>query len=327
MNVFELVIYAILAIILVFLIMTLFSNQNKDNLLEELKDNLKIAQTETFLGKTIKIENKTIESNFYLNKASLDEPLLSVALECNNPKLCCIRKEEQSEDYECTKQFDWDYSYINSNTQTTIKISLRCLKESTIPICRVYFGAYPAQAEIVEIKNDQEEGNNTIMSSIKVKNSGEGQLALGKLELTLQKKANNVWGNTEDVFTPQEIDYLMPGQEHTFVWAVQTATAGEYKLLYKFSGTNAGFDTKSLDYNITTTNNCKIIEEETYEIQTIQEGVKYNEIKKCENCNYAYECASAWQNKYPMVNYQIVTKEKTYCEKQTELFTCEQEAS
>lgn len=327
MNVIELVVYAIIALALIFLAITLFNPIKQETLIDEIKEGINAGQTNIFLGKTFPIGTRILEKEFHFDKRAIEDASYSLAIECNNPKICCIRKEEQSKEDICTKPINWDYSFIEAKQETTLKTSVRCINELNTLICRIYFGLSPAQAEIIEIKNQQDQNSNTIISNIKVKNSGETQLALGIMELNLQKKVLNKWENTEDQFKPQEIQYLLPQQEHTFVWAIQTTTVGEYRLNYKFSGNNAGFDQKTEDYNITKANFCSIIEEETYEIQTIQEGVKYNEIKKCENCNYAYECASAWQNKYPMVNYQIVTKEKTYCEKQTELFTCEQEAS
>jgi Zn ribbon nucleic-acid-binding protein len=39
----------------------------------------------------------------------------------------------------------------------------------------------------------------------------------------------------------------------------------------------------------------------------------YSETRNCINCNYAYECATVWQNIHPNVTYEISTKDKTYC--------------
>lgn len=324
LNIFELLIYAIITIIIFFLIMVLFTQDPNQELIIKLKENLKIAQTESFLGKTITIENQTIPKEFYLHKSILEEPLFSVAIECNNPKVCCIRNEEKKEEDEtCNKPLNWDYTHVQAKAQTVTKISVRCIQEESFPLCRVFFGYYPPQAEIIDINNTVNESSNTIFSNIKVKNSGETQLSTGKLELILQKKLEYEWEDTETTFQPQEVKFLLPKQEHTFIWAIQTLTAGKYRLIYKFSGDNAGHNTKIIDYNIGKNSACSIIEETSYETKTIEERTKYKEIKYCKNCNYAFECAAAWQEKYPQVNYEVLTKEKTSCEKNNEFITCE----
>ena len=306
--------------------LTLLIYQTKITLFRT-KESIIVAQTKSFMGKTVKLD-QLIEKDFYLSKNAFEDALISVALECNNPNLCCIRKAEQIENQICTKNISWDYDFMKLENETTLKISVRCLNDLKLPICRIYFGSYPAQAEIVEINKSTNEQNGKIISTIIVKNNGETQLNAGRLQLTLQK---NVVGEWEDIidaiqYEIQEVQYLLPQQEHTFTQEINITTSGKYRLLYKFSGINAGFDEKYLEIEHSQ-NLCTIIEETNYEIQTIEDGKLYREIKKCENCNYAYECATKWQTKYPNVDYQILTKDKTYCEKTNEFSTCESEAS
>jgi hypothetical protein len=322
MNIFELLIYAIITIALIFMVITLFDLPKEDTIIKELQETINIAQTDNFLGKTIILETKLIQKDFYLNKIALEDALSSTAIECNNPKICCIRQSEQDKNQTCTKPLIWDYDFFRAEQETTVKTSVRCLNEFGVPICRIYFGSYPAQSQIVEITKLSENNSGKIISTIKVKNSGETQLSFGMLKLTLQKEVLGNWEDTEIEYNPQEIHSLLPQQEHSFIQEVNINTIGNYKLVYTFSGINSGFDKNALEIKVSK-NSCEIIEEENYEIQTIEEGKKYNEIKKCQNCDYAYECANAWQNKYLNINYQILTKEKTYCEKTSENGACE----
>lgn len=327
MNIFELLIYAIIAIILVSIVLIIFSPPSEDKIIQELRETMVVAQTNDFLGKTVKLETKLFPKEFYLSKTSFEDALLSAAIECNNPKICCIREAEQDKNQLCEKNARWDYDFLKLENETTLKTSIRCLNDLRLPICRIYIGSYPAQAKIVEIKKSKDEQSGKIVSTITVKNTGETQLNIGQLQLTLQKNVLGNWEDTQDTtqYEVQEIQYLLPQQEHTFIQEININTIGKYRLLYKFSGINAGYDENSLEIDFLDYP-CSIIEEENYEVQTIEEGKIYREIKKCENCNYAYECASEWQTKFPSVNYQVLTKDKTYCEKTIESGTCESEA-
>lgn len=332
MKIFELLVYAIIAVVLVGIAVTLFNSFfPKEDLLVEIKQGIKIAQTESYLGKTIEIGQKTIEKDFIINKSFFDTAQLSLAFECNNPSLCCIRNTEQEASYNCTKPIEWDYTNIIVKTSTQIKVNLRCIKQNELPVCRIYFGSKPAQAQVTEIQLNQ--SNESITAIVKAKNSGENNLAQGKMNLILEKLVNNKWDVTEEEFPEQVIEteepsILMPGQEHSFVWEVKIFTPGTYRANFIFEGQNAGFDKNSINFDVEFNSYCKPIIESTYELFEENNGTLFKEIKKCENCNYAYECATAWQTKYPTINYEVLTKDTTYCiKKSLGSASCEAEAS
>ncbi len=333
MKVFELLVYAIVAVVLILIAITLFNAMfPKENLLLEIKQGLVTAQTETYLGQTIELGQRSVEKEYTINKSFFDTSQLSLAFECNNPNLCCIRKAEQDINYKCTKAVEWDYTNLTFNFATQAKINLRCIKQDDLPVCRVYFGSKPAQAEVTEINFDQL--NEIVTATVKAKNSGENNLAQGKMNLVLEKLVNFEWKETEEEFPEQVIEtetdpsILMPGQEHSFVWATRITTPGTYRAVFTFEGQNAGFDKNSADFDVGFNSYCKPLIESTYEVREEDNGLTFKEIKKCGNCNYAYECASAWQTKFPNINYEVLTKDTTYCLKESlGSSSCESESS
>ncbi|MDD3084145.1 MAG: hypothetical protein PHP82_03920, partial [Candidatus ainarchaeum sp.] len=49
---------------------------------------------------------------------------------------------------------------------------------------------------------------------------------------------------------------------------------------------------------------------------------KFMQIHYCKNCNYSHECVTAWIEKKPDIEWNIIDKEKIYCETQSEYEQC-----
>lgn len=324
MKPFELLVWGIVAILLIFGVINLFNLFNfEEDITQEIKTGLKLAQTNDLLGHTIKLKTRELPKGTFLTKKTFEEERTSFAFECNNPKLCCIRLAEKDKNDICINPVDWDYDKVLFNNLVTIKNSVRCIIVEKVPVCRVYLGSYPAQAKVLDIEYNK--GNPSSTMKIRVKNEGETNLVNGEIELVLQKKVEHEWKNTENQFPLQQISLLTPGQTHEFIFTIEIGTTGYYRALYKFGSQNSGYDTNNFDFNILTNEGCKANTNEYP--QTMYWDENYNaEIRTCTNCNYAYECATVWQNIHPRVNYEIMTKEKTYCLKISEGATCSLEA-
>ncbi|MDD4250922.1 MAG: hypothetical protein PHX27_01885 [Candidatus ainarchaeum sp.] len=313
MNIFELLIWGIIAIILLGIGISFFNQTNQvTNINTEIENALQFAQTNEKLGQIVTLNSRKIESDYLLLKKDFETNNQSIALECTNPNLCCPNKEK------CDK-IEWDFEKIKFKNERSYDFFIRCVRDN-IFICRIYFGQMPAQAKINEIKILDDQGTSTKFNVI-VTNSGKINLFQGENSIVLYKKVKNDWEKTPEVFPIQNISMLMPNQTHTFLWNIETKTSGEYRAESKFLGENSGFEIKQYDFNVTENSFCIIDETKT---QTIFDNTtqKYREIHYCNNCNYSFECVTEWAKENPDIIWNIIDKEKIFCEKNLLQETC-----
>ncbi len=313
MRVFDLIVWAVISIILLLIVISLFNNIEAENDLKtELENGLKLAETDELLGKLVKLNARKVESDYLLSKTNFDLVNRSIAIECTNPDICCPMSEE------CEK-IEWDQTMAIFKSEKEYDFFVRCVFDR-ISVCKIYFGKEPAQAKIDDINLISKQGTSSIIQLI-VSNNGKVNLIEGNSTIELFKKVKNNWEKTSEVFPHQTISLLQPNQKHIFVWNVETKTIGEYQLKTIFQGNNAGFDSKTIDFNIDLSLNCETNESKT---KTIYDNVteKYRQIHYCENCNFSYECVAVWNEKKPNTQWNIIDKDKIFCEKQTASDSC-----
>ena len=190
----------------------------------------------------------------------------------------------------------------------------------TINTCKVYVGLMPAQAEVKQVENigTNMEGNTEIKSVLK--NSGQTTLSNATAQLKLFKKVDTKWIQTDYEIEAQEIQILQPGEERVLYWEVKTQNLGKYKATILFEAKDAGFNQNSVEFDRNENYYCKTttIGETIYNAQ----NNNYEELHHCEGCNYAHECANAWNNKSVQVTYYPKNKDYAYCTKNTSLESC-----
>ncbi|MDD3083965.1 MAG: hypothetical protein PHP82_03005, partial [Candidatus ainarchaeum sp.] len=290
MKIFDLIIWAVISIALLFIATTLFNQLMLETDLKiEIDEGLKIAETNEMLGKLIMIPLKKVEPGYILTKTSFDTIKRSIAIECTNPNICCLMGEE-------CELIEWNYTTVKFKNEKRYDFFVRCEYEK-ISICRIYFGDKPAQAQIEEIEKIKQEGNNLDIQ-INVKNSGKISLVRGSNTLELYKKVDETWEKTDKNFPYQNIDLLLQDQKHSFVWNIEIKNLGEYRIKTIFEGENAGFDTKTFDFNIIKNIACEVDETRKNTIYDNQTQ-KFMQIHYCKNCNYSHECVTAWIEKKP----------------------------
>ncbi len=303
MKVFDLLIWAIVSIVLVFLVIIIFNAlMPKEDLMQDLKNATILAENPNMLGKLVYVGNKYVENDFLLSKTNFELVKRSMAIECTNPNDCCALGEK------CSK-IEWDYTYAIFKQRKQTHFYVRCYEEK-ISVCRIYFGKMPAQAEVIKVELLSKDGTNSTYKSV-VKNTGEANLSYGEATIKLYKLVNNNWELTSESFPTQTINLLSPGQEHSFIWNIETKTLGHYRAEFIFSGNNSGYDSKNFDFNTLENEGCFIIEgkEDLFANEDLN---KINERRYCTGCNYAYECLNAWKEKEPTKEWELLTMESTY---------------
>jgi hypothetical protein len=305
---FSLLIYAIVAVALLGVSYGVYLNIfPPENLTTELKGGLEIANTTEFLGKYYSLGQKIIPGGSILTKDFFDTQTMSIAMECTSETKCCPKGEA------CSKSIEWDYGNMNFKYNVSAELSVRCIRYDGTPVCRFYFVDLPAQAKINSIELSEQNGKKIEMS-IKVENIGEQKLTIGQLTPILYKDVKGDWANTEKEFESEQLQSLDPNEEYTFVWEFNFDTIGKYLVEFKFEGSNAGYDTKQIELNVTNSNLCKV-DAGNSETNIMVDSEKFMEVHYCTGCDTAYECLSAWNHEFPNIEYDLLTKDSVYCVK------------
>jgi len=303
MRPFALLTYSIIALIIVGLAITLMVQYlPKEDIFREVRNSIDISQTPSNFGKTFYTGKLNMTKGLQITKTSLNQNNISLAVECNDPVICCSNGEE------CTKPVEWNYKIITFKQDRTVQVYTRCYPYFDEIVCRAYFGKMPAQATIKDIEYVDTGGK--INSIVNVTNSGSTPLILGKNTLRVLKKVGEEWKDTENTYPSKEIDLLSPNQKHSFVWETNLLTGGEYKLEFKFEGENSGYDINGFDLVVGSNQVCERVPN-VREIQDL--NLTHSRILHfCTGCNYDYECLAKWMETNDGNIYEPYNKNSTY---------------
>ncbi|MEI7961170.1 MAG: hypothetical protein WCI04_02440 [archaeon] len=318
MNTFDIAIYAVAALALIFVffavIQPLFGPQNH---LKEIQNSLLNAQISTNLGKTIYIGTLTYANDATILTSSFDKTKILVAIECTSPTNCCARRSEQKTS--CKKAIDWDYTFFNSNELKSIPTYVRCIKLSELPVCKIYFGGTPAQAQIQNTELTSTTNDATGIT-VTLNNTGSLPIAGATNSVKLLKRGPEGWTETDYSIPSKSLDLLNSEEEIIINWELTPQNLGEYRAVFKFESENSGFDTKTIDFNKTTNDYCTA----TTKGNTLFESDNnsYRELRNCTGCNYAHECVAVWNSKEAGKLFLPETKDAAYCAKQSYEGSC-----
>jgi len=317
MKPFALLTYAIVALVIVGLAITLMLQFfPTENVFDKLKDGLEFSQTTSNLGIAHYTGNLQMNKDLVITKDALNEDDISLAVECNDPKICCSNGEK------CSKSIEWTYEKIYFKVSESISTYTRCNTYFNELVCRVYFGKMPAQAKIESV--DYVDNGGKINTIVKVTNVGNSELTLGQNSLKVLKKIGEEWVDTQNEYPIKEINLLTPGQEHSFVWETELMSGGEYQLEFLFEGNNSGYDRDGFDLIVGQNKECKR-DEDKIEIQDLN-TTHLRVVRFCEECNFGYECLAKWIEKNDGNTYEPYQTNSTfYIEKISEEELCKKE--
>jgi hypothetical protein len=322
MKVFEIVVYAIAALALIVLFMSLMTQFIKqENPLDQIKKSIDVAQTQNMQGKTYQVGYLSYPSGFFtLTKDITLSDKVIISIECNDPINCCPKQGDSGSGEKCTKAVQWDYNFIRMNEGKKLLTSTRCIRIDGVPVCKIYFGSIPAQAAITKLELV---GDNSGATQVKMilKNTGSTGIAYGTVSLNLYKKISDGWVLTDYNSQPKEVQPIAPQETQNVFWDISPDTIGDYKAEFLFEALNAGNDRNSIIFTKKTNSNCLIDETQTDTVQDPSTGL-YQENHYCTGCNYSHECVGAWSKKLPGTTFQSYSKDQTYCTKTSYNGTC-----
>ena len=292
MNVFKLVVYAIIALILINFILglrPLFEKREDPNKI--LLDMLEYSQFETKLGK---MTNKYIEidSGTTLRGEHFDTKQRSVAFRCNSKLMCCEKKQE------CGK-IKWDERRIFFPNRTKILVSTRCEYAYGLYACSVYFGQKPAQLILEAQKNfeaDLKKESNKV--PIKIKNIGSTKA----LNINVTWKLYTL-GEESSKYLEMEDSTIIASldsdaQKQIFIELPATFLKNEkMQLVVTAKANEAGFDKKEIILNVKNLETTKCRRTYAEGKKRLIEGMCVERLY-CEGCKYAVECEKVWEEKF-----------------------------
>lgn len=319
MNAFEIIIYAVaaLALILVFLTLILPMLSPGDNL-PAIKTALENAKLSTNLGKTISLGALPYAKGATILASSFDKKTMLLGIECTSPTDCCPIKTKAATN--CDKAINWDSTFFTTSREKNIYTYVRCIQVNSLPACKIFFGGNPAQAAIEKATPNGANAAGEEQITLTIKNTGSLPLTNATTTVELYKKGPEGWVITDYPSAPKATEILQSGEKTTINWVIAPQNVGEYRALFTFASLDGGFDKKPADFNkiqnticTATTTGDTIFDPDT--------GA-YKEMRECAGCSYAYECAGTWQAKEPSKTFQPESNTEAYCTKTTQGGNC-----
>jgi len=315
MKPFDLVVYAAVTVVIVFVFFNIIATiYTPPTIVETIKTGLNNAQQPSNLGKTISLGKKEILSGIVISKNVFTAQGVSVALECTSTTFCCESSKI------CDKEIEWDYTQLRFKRATTIDFYTRCEMQSDLSVCRAYIGAAPAQASVSA--KELSASSAKLTATVDIKNTGSISMPPGMVTPILKKKIQYDWINSGQEFEPKETELIKVGEKQTLLFELDGISPGMYKVEFKAEAVNSGFDQNGFEFVMG--ENAACVADETRAAETVA-GAGSNvfyEMHYCAGCNYAYECAAAWGAKTPSINYEPRDTDKTSCTKTTETGSC-----
>jgi hypothetical protein len=316
MNVFKIFIGVIVLMYVIFFVSNVLfpATFPKEEITKEISQQIEEAKKEP--GKNKARFGLKFAKGIVLTKKDFETKNTIIEFQCNSGYFCC------NENQKCNKKIEWNKSKVEFNEQADPLVNTRCEEIKGTNFCRVYFGKTPAQAEIKELKYN----NNFNLSKEKLKieaevfNAGNTPENAAVLEIQVfivyyerkQKIKEEIKNASSE---PQKIKEKETKKLET---EIEFTSPGEYLIKAKVKGNDFGFQEKEFTINVLgeKSYDCKpdktrkeiIIDPNTLgENKIVECEIKYY----CMNCLYAFECKHEWEKEFPNKNFELKTSEYT----------------
>lgn len=294
-SVFKLAVFAIIALVLLYIATTFFAAPQHDAV-KELRDAVENAQANEGSAFTSEI---LLENGFALDAQKIfDTGLRSVSFQCNSSD--CVQKK-----------LDTGPRNLVVNEKISTLYTTRCVFEKSLFNCKIYFGTPPAQLEIKDfsLKENFDLESEAVELGFLVKNNGK-QNAIG---ITAEVKVYRVENQEQNLYSEpiaKEIALLEPEQGFSANFVLPIKEAGNYLVEARVSGADSGSQLKKSEFSASGTivaSDCATSQKlETFLNETLNKCIsRYT----CTGCEYSFECAQKWSEQLPRHVFEESTKE------------------
>lgn len=308
-------IYAVAAIALIWIFLAYIAPLfvSPAETVRQMNNALKISEMN--LGKSYTVE-VLYPGEFAARAAdSVDAPDRFVSFVCNSAELClsgAVVADERS---------------MRVKDARVISTTFRCNYAEGLFYCRVYLGQEPAQLEFTGFdigeKYDLSKNQKTEIS-FTVKNTGKASAVESTHTAKLYKKTIISGGEKEILYSEpfrKTVAEIKPGENETIGFDLGISENGKYSIVIRSEGTDAGFDEKKFDFEVSggEGGTCRA----TAKGETELKGGGCRTEYLCTGCSAASECKWAWGEKEPSLEFEIadpefavVAEPETACEKE-----------
>jgi hypothetical protein len=295
MNVFRLLIVAVLAGVTMYFIVSLMSPiLRPQTIAARAVENILIdAQADVGHSATVSL---TLQKDQSLFARNYDQPTRSVSFECAGEE-CCPFLEN------CPSAIGSTPERILTFETTDISLTARCENTNVnIHACKVYAGEEPAQVKLenVQLSAETLSTSDEITFSGSVRNTGKVSSGIVTLRVEIWGKTF-VSGKEEDTLVGEKEQTLeMIDAEKARPFSIQTRilAPGEYHARIIARGEDAGMDERVHAIMVigeiisTCVTDLSQAFEKTYD--SFEEVCR--EKRFCTGCMFAYECRNAWES-------------------------------
>ena len=239
MNVFRMLIYAIvafavIAFILLYLAPLFFPSEKPLELMDIQLDKSEI-RLGSFASETIRYSSGSL-----IQARNLDSSSRSVRFQCTDGSLCCDLGQN------CGR-IEWDERKVSFNQTAGVKTNFRCVYEAGIASCTIYFGKAPAQVELLNVPEEKsfDLSAEEAVVSFQVTNTGEEDM-LNPIEVSYEVTREGEFRFDGSL----ELNALKKGESapvNLILDKTRFLEGGEHLMEIKAESIEAGFDESSLD--------------------------------------------------------------------------------
>ncbi|MAG22361.1 MAG: hypothetical protein CL943_03610 [Candidatus Diapherotrites archaeon] len=303
---FRLLVYAIGAMLLIGLFVTyiapLFSQQQDP--IEIMHTSLNVAETNLGVGHNQNI----VFEEIVFSALSFDTDNRSVAFECNDPRFCCNKGEQ---DDKCTQKIVWDERKVEITDSVEVETTTRCSFENTLFVCRVYFGEAPAQVSIseAEIKERINLDDEPVELKVKIENSGSLPMFASSMKVEVFERYldGQRWKRRYigSALLQQDLGEIVAGQSIEKKIALNIPFAGKYDVELHIKGDKAGFEKQEFSFEAIGGDKCRATSCEKPVMEFGQCKTECN----CANCFISTNCEQKVKSTIKQVPFGETTLE------------------
>lgn len=299
-SVFKMLIYAVVAFALVFVLATyIFPVQPETVFQEQVKKELESAKFSE--GKLFEIEKALFEQGT-INAENLDSENTTTIFNCFNPQICCSLGSET-----CSQALEVGTKKIIVHERIEAKTAVRCEREQNFFVCDVYIARNPAQVELRIIQKPEKialEEEQEAKVLYEVLNNGEIDVLNS---FTVKAELFKKIGEEEQFVerTEKTIDGLKEGESLADLFSFDLESSGEYVVVIEVGNREIGADSKRAEFTAegSVPISCKALGQDVAEIyrgtDPLLEELQGKCVRKsyCTQCLLSIDCRNSWQQK------------------------------
>ncbi|MDP2666236.1 MAG: hypothetical protein Q8P05_01920 [Candidatus Diapherotrites archaeon] len=297
MNVFKLLVMAVGAVALLYIILLLFAPlfSTPPNIAHAAEGLLLTAQTD--LGKSYST-TLDVRAEQSLDARSLDEPSRSVAFACSGIDCC-------DDPRDCPLPLTVNAQRILFHQDIRTTFSARCEETAGIHACTVYVGKRPAQLEWRDLVLPEVNNGDDLPYVAQATIFNTGEIILRDVTVLLRVYESQVFAGNEEKIIIHTQEQIIPALDPSSGYPLaftETILPGNYTIDLFASAQEGGFDRVRKDVHITgeTISLCQPI----LENRGLGTWDGFTELcraqRDCTGCTFAFECREAWERTAPL---------------------------